>query len=47
MTLNWSYNLTAGLALGAIRFNNSRIVRLNADGSADLVEGEFQKPGSA
>ena len=43
VTLNWSYNLTAGLALGAIRFNKRRIVRLNADGSADPVEGEFQK----
>ena len=43
MTLNWSYNLTAGLALGAIRFNKRRIVRLKADGSAEPVEGVFQK----
>ena len=43
VTLNWSYNLTAGLTVGAIRFNKRRIVRLNADGSADPVEGEFQK----
>ena len=43
VTLNWSYNLTAGLAVGVIRFNNSLIVRLNADGSADPVEAGFQK----
>ena len=43
MTLNWSYNLTAGLVVGVIRFNNSRIVRLDADGSADPVEAGFQK----
>ena len=54
LTLNWSYNLTAGLLLGVIRFNNDRIVRLNADGSADPVETKFQErfsvsstPGSA
>lgn len=43
MTLNWNYNLTAGLVVGVIRFNDSRIVRLNADGSADPVEAGFQK----
>ena len=43
LTLNWSYNLTAGLVVGVIRFNNSLIVRLKADGSADPVEAGFQK----
>ena len=42
-TLNWSYNLTAGLVVGVIRFNDDRIVRLNADGSADPVDAGFQK----
>ena len=43
LTLNWSYNLTAGLVVGVIRFNNSLIVRLKADGSTDPVEAGFQK----
>ena len=43
VTLNWRPSLTAGLIGGVIRFNNSRIVRLNADGSADPVEAGFQE----
>ena len=43
VTLNWSYSLTAGLAVGALIFKNSRIVRLKADGSADPVEAGFQE----
>ena len=43
VTLNWRYSLTAGLAVGALIFNNSRIVRLKVDGSADPVEAGFQE----
>ena len=43
VTLNWSYSLTADLVVGVIRFKNSRIVRIRADGSADPVEAGFQE----
>ena len=43
VTLNWSYNLTAGLVGGVMRFKNVRIVRLKGDGSADPVEAGFEK----
>ena len=43
ITLNWSYSLKADLDSGVIRFKNSRIVRIKADGSADPVEAGFQE----
>ena len=43
VTLNWSYNLKAGLALGVIKLNSDRIVGIRADGSADPVDAGFQE----
>lgn len=42
-TLNWSYNLTLNLSVGAIRFDDVRIVEINSDGSAGSVNAKFQK----
>ena len=41
--MNWSYSLTAGLAVGAIKFNNNLLVRIKTDGSADPVNAGFQE----
>ena len=43
VTLNWSYSLTQGLALGVLNFNDDGIVIFQADGSAGAVIGDFQK----
>ena len=42
-TLNWSYSLSLGLSVGAIRFNGNRIVSIQSDGSAGSVAAEFQE----
>ena len=42
-TLNWSYSLSLGLSAGVIRFNGSRIVSIQSDGSAGSVTAEFQE----
>ena len=47
VTLNWSYNLTAGFLGGVITFNSSRIVRIKADGSPESVDPGFQERFSA
>ena len=42
-TLNWSYSLSLGLSVGAIRFNGSLIVSIRSDGSASPVAAEFEE----